>query len=259
MTKIRTAVALMVLGALVSAASADTIYGTERGQLWQIDTTTVTATAVGPGWGGWLAEAIAIKPGGGTAAVLGQYGPNLYPMDVTTGVPGAALGGDAFEYQALAYAPDNQLWGFDDASGGDQLVSIDDTTGLKTNVGARQQRVNAMAFIGTTAYCWAEGAGLMTVNLTTGALTDVNGAEVGPIMSGMAVGPNDGVLYGAGPYNNDLYSINPATGVATLLGALPGVGGLEGLSSVEAPIPEPATRSLLALGGLGAMIRRRKK
>ncbi len=249
-------VAVVMLAGFVSTADADTIYAASRYKIWEIDTTAATASQIGTHAGGML-ESMAIRPGGVTTGVVGGYDGTLYPVDVSTGATSATLGGNAPEVQALAYAPDGQLWGYQDLSGADQLIKLDDTNGIKTNVGGRPGRINAMVFIGATAYCWVEGTGLHTVNLTTGAITDVNGAAGGTNMTGMAMGPNDGILY-AGSGSGDLFSVDIGTGVEALLGNLALGEVLEGMSSVE-NIPEPVTMSLLALGGLGVLLKRRRR
>jgi hypothetical protein len=100
-------------------------------------------------------------------------------------------------------------------------------------------------------YAWSIGAGLGTVNLLTGAFTDVNPA-VGGLneIQDLTFGP-DGTLYGG---SNALYRIDTVTGAETLIGS----GGYIGLGDF-AYIPAPlSSGAFLLFGGcLGARRRRR--
>jgi hypothetical protein len=99
-------------------------------------------------------------------------------------------------------------------------------------------------------YGWSVGAGLGTVNLSTGAFTDVNPA-VGGLneIQDLTFGP-DGTLYGGA---SALYRINISTGEETLIGS----GGYAGLSAL-AFVPAPGPVSVLMLGGGCLGLRRRR-
>lgn len=60
---------------------------------------------------------------------------------------------------------------------------------------------------------------------------------------------------------NSLYSVNLATGAASLIGAFGGNASVSGLTAVTAPIPEPSTYALMLAGllGLGCMAKRRAR
>ena len=88
-----------------------------------------------------------------------------------------------------------------------------------------------------TVYAWDVGAGLLRVNPTTGAATDVNPALAGSGAIQSIVFAPDGRLFGAG---TALFSINPATGAFAQIGP----GGGPDLRGIEWVVPEPSTALL---------------
>lgn len=157
----------------------------------------------------------------------------------------------------------NTLYGGLTSEGGapTYLSTIDLGSGVVSVVGATGfgSPFGGLAYDGTTLYGVSAGGSsgeLFTVDLVTGAATSVGaisvaGAGVG--MTGLEFG-DDGVLYGL-PNINDalaghLLSIDPATGLAMDLGDT----GAPGLVAITTP--EPASLSLLVLGGLLAIKRR---
>lgn len=153
--------------------------------------------------------------------------------------------GIAFSSAGVLFAIEGEF-GFDD----DILVTIDVATGAVSNIGSMGiDQVQALAFAPDgTLYGWDGNAGLLTVDPSTGAATDVNGAVGGTFaIQAIEFGP-DGTLYGA---QNELFTISLADGSTVTVGS-GSYSDVRGLAFV----PEPGS-GLLVLGGLLALAARR--
>ena len=117
-----------------------------------------------------------------------------------------------------------QTYFYSSGMDGTTLVRINTATGVDTTIGSLgQTQVYGMSFHPNgTLYALVNGYGnaqLATVNTTTGAAT-VFGASA-PVIDMMALDFDAaGNLYTASWIDNNLYSMNPATGVASLIGNL---------------------------------------
>jgi hypothetical protein len=156
---------------------------------------------------------------------------------------------------------------------GDNLYIVNKTTAAASLVGAFGARdVSGLQFIGSTLYGLALNDGatdtLVTVNPSTGAATLVGstGTNLG-VIAAMGRDPASGITYIAGPLtnygsNNELYSLNIATGAATDLGAITGVRySISGFSVAGSPpilTPAPSIFLLLGAGLMGLIGLRRK-
>jgi len=105
-------------------------------------------------------------------------------------------------------------------------------------------------------------------NFNGGAYTSVGnlGVSLSSDFMGLDVSGETGTLYAALDVGgSNLYSINPTTGAATLLGAIGGLtGGERVIGLTTAAVPEPGTMILAGFGGVGALAagwrhRRRRK
>ncbi|MFC1806106.1 YncE family protein [Planctomycetota bacterium] len=219
-----------IIAGLAYDAGSDILYGVDTGtnKLYSIDRTSGAATEIGPFGGPTLMHGLAFDSQTGT--LYGAYG----------------------------------------ASAADNLYTIDTTTGAATFVGDIHHRdVIGLAFHPTTNVLYGVVFGydylpgdLLRISTTTGHGVVV--AQTGDALTGLAFHPATNVLYavdnGAGDSPDALYTIDISTGATTLVG-LTGLGNNLGLAFVPDAdvIPEPATLSLLTIGGLGLLRRRRRR
>lgn len=210
---------------------------TSNSTLLQVDPLTGSGTALGviPGLPAGTVRALSFSPGGTLFAVVNGGGSfaigvadDLYTIALDTQTP-ALVGNTGFTgLQGLAFDDKGNLYGWD---------------------------------VGTS------GAGLITLNASTGTGSDVNPliGEENTDIQGLGFGL-DGTLYGV---RNQLFTINPATGVPASIGS-GGYSDFRGIEAIGAPrqlpgpvtsvIPEPASAGLLGFGFLAAagLLRRRK-
>jgi hypothetical protein len=257
-------VAALALFVPAGAQAAPILYGvTFDNELITIDTATGAGTLVGP-----LSSAMA-------AYGLGTVGTSLYTfdqqadllrqLDPATGGTLASVNlgiGNLTGEGAVDFRSDGR--GFlTTASPGANLYSFT-TAGGGALVGSTSQVIDGLAFnSGDVLYGLVQGgATLVTINQTTGALTQVGLTGLsGGNLAGLAF-LDDQTLYAVltaqATAASTLYRLNPATGQATLVGGV-GIDRVSGITFLETvQSPEPA--SLLLVGfGLAVAARRRLK
>jgi hypothetical protein len=175
--------------------------------------------------------AAAMLVGGASAAnavvIFYQQGfsNNLFKYDTVAGVEtlvgSMGLNSDS---TGLAFSAGGTLYAYERAS--QSLYTVNTTTGAATLVGATGLDAEDLTIVGSTGYI-TTGRGLFSVNLGTGAATLIGGgmAMDGLTTAATAVTVNN-VNYAAGSVfgvdTNNIYAIDTATGVATLIGNSPG-------------------------------------
>lgn len=207
------------------------------GQAYAVDSATGVGSLLG-NTGYSSINSMARSPGGTLYAMAG-YGNanNLITINPTTGLATLIGVSNLDSVRGLAFDSAGTLWAANDSSGTgigvDDIYTVNVSTGFATFVGSTGYAgVQGMAYANGQLYVWEIGSGsgfgdgLMIVNTTTGALTDVNPAVGGFGSEAQTLCASaTGVLYGA---CNALYTINAATGVLTLVGS-GGYGDLRGI------------------------------
>ena len=166
---------------------------------------------------------------------------NLYRIDPSTGAP-TVVGPIGFPITAMAFAPGGTLFGVEAVSFAHaaRLIRIDTDTGAGTVVaelhnsttGAELQPVPDITFAGDRLIGWSEiNDEAIFIDTSTGDTTDPSGGSTSSYGSGMAT--VDGVVYFApGGALGGLYTINTATGAATEVGTLSGVGSGDAINAM---------------------------
>lgn len=254
-------VTLGTLAALVTATIATdaraTIIGIDfAGNVVSINE--ATGAGVGIGASGFFTTNSMARDSGGTiytahnniaSAAAGQ-------LITINPVTGAGTGGAVFATtngaRGLAFDAGNVLYAVLDTGpggsiGADSLYTINTATGATTLIGATGlTSLQGLAFASSgKLYGWDIGIGLVTLDTTTGVASDVS-AAVGAVadIQTLDFGPG-GTLYGA---RDSLYTIDTATGVASLVGS-GGYSDLRGIAVIsETSVPAPAGIGLLGLG-----------
>ncbi|MCL4222747.1 MAG: hypothetical protein KJZ65_15415 [Phycisphaerales bacterium] len=162
------------------------------------------------------------------------------------------------DVRGLAFAPDGRLFAsVHEGAGPHRLYAIDVTSGqaalIGTNTHAGVQGL-VLASDGSL-YGWAVDAGLLRMDMASGATIDVNGvlSEPDNFLQTLFVGPG-GALLGAGRHGGvgtEIVRVDPATGLWTTLGTVSMPPGLPtsaaDLRGMER-IPAPTGAAALALG-----------
>lgn len=171
--------------------------------------------------------ALAAVSGAATIYSTGNDGTALITIDTNTG-SGTLVGPSGFaETYAAAFTPDGTLWTIINGFANGQLATFNLTTGAATPVGTAWGTTDVIALEADAAgnlYAAGFNGSFYQVNTVTGQLTLLGNLGF-PLIMDMAF-DNSGTLWAVaqtGPNNNDLYTVNPATGAGTLVCTLSGV------------------------------------
>jgi hypothetical protein len=143
------------------------------------------------------------------------------------------------DVRGLAASPADVIYATIASGGGSNasLYTINAATGATTLIGAVGV-MQALTFSSAgTLYGWSNVVGLVTIDPATAAVTDVN-PSVGSADNIQTLAfSSGGVLYAGGQTN--LYTVDVATGVLTLVGSLAPVTDLRGMEFLAAAPPAP--------------------
>lgn len=237
--------ALLILPLIVPTMSSATLVGVAwLGSAWQVDPATAQATVLGSTG---FSELNALAKLDGNLLTSDTSG-NLIEVDPTTGIGHAVatidLGGAAIDIRSMAVSPAGQLYVGQRGLPATGLWLLDPSSGVGTLVGSMTEAPQAMDFRADgTLFGWDALLGLVRIDTSNGALTDVSGTVAGPIMQSIVFAP-DGSLLGisqpTGGLPEYLYQIDIATGVPTLIAMVSPGTGIRGMAFV----PEPSTAAL---------------
>jgi hypothetical protein len=199
------------------------------GGIWTIDSTTGAATMTGTGLFGQNALAFdnQHRLWCTTRTVNTPYAYGLTVVDPVANTA-TQMFANSSDFRGLAGTGTATLYGIRDGAP-DTLCLVDTTTGSITAVGGTGYgSIQALAVHRGVLYAWDLSAGLLTVNPTSGAATDVNPSVGGSVGSGtiqFLCSHSDGRLLAGG---TSLYSIDVVTGAATLIGLMNAGADLRG-------------------------------
>jgi hypothetical protein len=149
----------------------------------------------------------------------GQSASSLYTIDPTTGAA-TLIGATGFnEITSIDFnSVTGILWGISNET--KELITIDTTTGLGTAVATMSWDRNSpdMSFDSSgVLYTWSEASpdNLNTVNLVTGATTEIGPNPLSTFQLGLDINSSDIVYIKDG--GGDIYTIDKITGAATFV------------------------------------------
>lgn len=207
----------LLLAAIFAApfsCAQDMIAVSWGGTVYALDSFTGNATSIGSGSFGQ--NSLARDDLGGLWSTSRDPS-NVYSLtsiDPTTGAATVVTTNFA-DLRAMASAGGTLLWAIEN-SGPDELVTIDVTTSQKTVIGPTGfSSIQCLATLGGVIYAYDNNSGLLTIDPNTGVATDVDVAVGGNGDMQWLARRSDGRLVGG---DDSVYEIDPATGVATLIG-----------------------------------------
>lgn len=200
-----------------TAIAQDMIATAWSGSVYAIDSFAGTATLIGTGAPGQNAMAV---DGSGVIWSTTRTTSTPYVYDITVIDPQTAVATVVYpgaDIRGMAWAGGSIL--FAELDTPDRLALIDTSTGTITPIGNMGfSGVQAIALHQGVLYGWDINQGLLTIDVNTGAATDINPAyTTGGAGIQFLASRSDGKLIGG---NNNLYEIDVATAMTTQIGAL---------------------------------------
>lgn len=176
----------------------------------------------------------------------------LFTINPSTGASVLVGGLNAPEnLNSLTFGLDGTLW-----AAGSNLYTVNKTTGAANslgNAGTSYSSAGDLAFVGGLLYLSTNSNQLVRLNTTSGAATTVGSFGVTQVY-GLAT-PDNALLYGV--RSNQVFSVNPATGVGSAFVSYSGQGlGIAYGSAFQteaSPVPEPASFAMF-LAGIGVIV-----
>jgi hypothetical protein len=160
---------------------------------------------------------------------------------------------------------------------GNRFLSFNLSAGTSTPIGTQNFLFDGLAFRSdgvlfglSQGFSSPNGSSLYTINTTTGAVSLIGALNVpaaaSELLGGLAFGPN-GTLYaelsdGSTTSPSTLYTVNTATGQATLVGSIgfASVSGIRFLNTSPTAVPEPSSLALCGIAGaLGLAVARARR
>ena len=243
----------IVLSTAVSGAHASLFFSQDNNGngLFQIDTTTGAATLLGSTGVG--SSTVGLAPSADPNVLFGSEPFELLRINAD-GSGATNLGGATSE--GLAYDADSDtLYG---QLNGDFFTLDQNTGAILTNLASAPGDPDGLAFGRGGVFGLDDSADrLLFYDVGTDVWSIIGSIGVAVNDPGLAYDPNADLLYAIG--GSDLLSIDPDSGVATVIGptGLGPAGG--GLAFVTARVPTPMTSALLGLGLLGLGLSRRRQ
>jgi hypothetical protein len=211
---------------VMSALALGGLYGTDGSNLYIIDKATGIATLIGPHGSVEIAiGALAFDDTGVLYGISLSNDAKLYTIDPTTGAATAVgMLGIGFVFEGgLDFNASGQLFGVNQGNSNDaKMITLNTVTGAATILGptpGESRDINGLAFDGQIFYAIDRVSNTFgSVNPATGAYTPIGnpGVTIGD-SGGLAIDPTDGTIYATLSGTGGFYTINKATGSATLI------------------------------------------
>ncbi|MBX7135451.1 MAG: hypothetical protein K1X67_22515 [Fimbriimonadaceae bacterium] len=221
MTSFRKILCFALLGVAAASSAKTSLYGIRfTGELIRFNPDTGESVVVGPtGLAG--PNALALSPTGILYAANFTLPRRFSSIDMGTGAATDIVASGFADIRDMAFVGPT-LYAIRDGGGAanDVLVTIAPDTGVVTTVGTMSRSgFQALCAFGSALFAWDTSTGLHTVNLGTGATTDV-GPEAGFNLQGLGF-TSDGIMYGADTGGN-VRRINHVTGASSIVSSIGG-------------------------------------